>query len=85
MLRNHPRPNKKRMNAHTCSLFSRDDKAYLRRGTDVGMRDAKSEKVYDVSDKEKKRKLPQQDFSNPQVHITPSSFRIFILSSCQRR
>ena len=54
-----------------------DDKAYLRPGTDVGMRDAKSEvKIYDVSDKEKQRKLPQQDFSNPQVHITTSSFRI---------
>ncbi len=85
MLRNHPRSNKKEINAHTCSLFSRDDKglilsmddkAYLRPGTDVGMRNAKSGKIYDVSDKEKQRKLPQQDFSNPQVHITPSSFRI---------
>ena len=45
-----------------CSLFSKDekglilcidDKAYLRPGTDVGMRDAKSGKIYDVSDKEK--------------------------------
>ena len=52
-----------------------DDKAYLRPGTDVGMRDLKAGRIYDVSDPEKQRKLPQHDFSNPQVHVTPSSFR----------
>lgn len=67
-----------------CSLFSKDndglvlsmdDKAYLRPGTDVGARNTKSGKIYDVSDQEMQRKLPQHDFSVPQVHITPSSFR----------
>jgi hypothetical protein len=38
---------------------------------DVGMRDLKAGKIYDVSDPEKQRKLPQHDFSNPQVHVTP--------------
>lgn len=33
-------------------------KLYLRRGTDVGMRDAKSGKIYDVSDKAKQRNFP---------------------------
>ena len=52
-----------------------DDKAHLRPGTDVGVHDTKSGKIYDFSDKDKQRKLPQHDFSTPQVHITPSSFR----------
>lgn len=56
-------------------VISMDDKAYLRPGTDVGMRNVKTGKIYDVADEEKQRKLPQHDFSIPQVHITPSSFR----------
>ena len=55
-------------------VLSMDDKAYLRPGTDVGVRNVKAGRIY-VSDPEKQRKLPQHDFSNPQVHITPSSFR----------
>ena len=51
-----------------------DDKAYLRPGTDVGFRDTKLRKIY-VSDSDKSRKLPQHDFSTPEVHVTPSSFR----------
>ena len=31
-----------------------------------------------VADEEKQRKLPQHDFSIPQVHITPSSFRFMV-------
>lgn len=50
-------------------------KAYLRPGTDVGVRDTLSGKIHDVWDKEKhKKRLPHHDFST-QVHITPSSFR----------
>ena len=56
-------------------VLSIDDKAYLRAGTDVGVCNVKAGGIYDVSDPEKERKLPQHDFSNPQVHITPSSFR----------
>ena len=48
---------------------------YLRSGTGVGMRDVKAGRIYDVSDPENQRKLPQHDFSNPQVHVTSSSFR----------
>lgn len=59
-------------------VISMDDKAYLRPGTDVGMRDVKSGRIYDVADEEKQRKLPQHDFSIPQVHITPSSFRFMV-------
>ena len=55
-----------------------DDKAYLRPGTDVGMRDVKTTRIYDVADEEKPRKLPQHDFSIPQVYITPSSFRFMV-------
>ena len=56
-------------------VLSMDDKAYLHPGTDVGVCDTKSGKIYDVSNKEKSRKLPQHNFSTPEVHITPSSFR----------
>ena len=52
-----------------------DDKAYLCSGTDVGFLATKSGKIYDVYDHEKERKPPQHDFSTPEVHITPSSFR----------
>ena len=58
-------------------ILSMDDKAYLRPGTDVGMRNVKSGRIYDVVDEEKQKKLPEHayDFSNPKFHITPSSFR----------
>ena len=59
-------------------VISMDDKAYLRPGTDVGMRDVKTARIYDVADEEKPRKLPQHDFSIPQAHITPSSFRFMV-------
>ena len=48
-------------------VLSMDDKAYLRPGTDAGVPDTKSGKIYDVSDEDKQTKLPQ-------VHISPSSF-----------
>jgi hypothetical protein len=38
------------------------------------MRDVKAGTIYDVSDPENQRKLPQHDFSNPQIHVTSSSF-----------
>lgn len=34
-------------------VISMDDKAYLRPGTDVGMRDVKTGRIYDVADEEK--------------------------------
>lgn len=57
-------------------VLSMDDKAYLRSGTDVGARNTKSGKIYGVTDIEKQKKLPQHDFSNSNVHVTPSSYRI---------
>ena len=57
-------------------VVSMNDKVYLRPGTDVGFRNTRAGKIYDVSDKEKSRKLPQHDFSTPEVHVTPSSFRV---------
>ena len=81
--RMHTPPKEAGKNAKSC-LFSKDneglvlsmdDKAYLRPGTDVGVRDTKSGKIYDVSDEDKQRQLPQHYFSTPQVHITPSSLR----------
>ena len=56
-------------------VISIDDKAYLRPGTDVGARDTKAGVVYDVADPNKRRKLPQHDFNQPQVNQTPVSFR----------
>ena len=56
-------------------VLSMDDKAYLCLGTDVGFLATKSEKIYDVYDNEKQRKPPQHNFSTPEVHIIPSSFR----------
>ncbi|XP_070542741.1 uncharacterized protein [Ptychodera flava] len=41
----------------------------------VGARDVKTGVIYDVANQEKQKKLPQYDFSTPEVHITPASFR----------
>ena len=41
----------------------------------LSMRDVKTDVVHDQTDDAKQRKLPQHDFSIPQVHVTPSSFR----------
>ena len=58
------------------SLFiSFDDKAYLRPGTDVGVRDVKKGVTFDVTDPQKQKQLPQHDFSEPKVHQPPSPFR----------
>ena len=62
-------------NQHDSLVLSMDDKAYLCTGTDVGFLATKSGKIYDVYDHEKQRKPPHHDFSTPEVHITPSSFR----------
>ena len=57
-------------------IISFDDKAYLRPGTDVGVRDVKKGVIFDVADPQKQKQLPQHDFnSEPKVHQTPSSFR----------
>lgn len=41
----------------------------------VGARDVKAIRIFDVADQSRQRVLPQHDFSVPQVHITPASFR----------
>ena len=56
-------------------LISMDDKAYLRPGTDVGVRDTKAGVIYDVCEPEKQKQLPQHDFNLAEVNQTPASFR----------
>ncbi|XP_070561926.1 uncharacterized protein [Ptychodera flava] len=58
-----------------CLVLSMDDKAYLRPGTDVGARNVKTMKVFDVTDVDKQKKLPLHDFSPSEVYQTPASFR----------
>jgi hypothetical protein len=50
-----------------------DDKSYLRPGTSVGATGAKSQAVFQSVQNE--RTLPQHDFSDPRLHVTPSSHR----------
>jgi hypothetical protein len=56
-------------------IISSDDKAYLRPGTDVGAKGARKQSILTPTDPDKAKALPQHDFSEPKVHITPSSFR----------
>ena len=56
--------------------ISIDDKAYLRPGTDVGFRVVRNKKLYDVTENSLQKRLPQHDFCNPDLHQTPSSFRL---------
>lgn len=57
-------------------VVSMDDKTYLRPGTDVGARNTKAGVMYDVCDPNDQKKLPRQDFNNPEVNQTPASFRL---------
>ncbi|CAG2257868.1 unnamed protein product [Mytilus edulis] len=56
--------------------ISFDDKAYIRPGTDVGLRDTKAGKILTLTDESRQRKLPQHDFATPEVYQSPSSFRL---------
>lgn len=56
-------------------IISKDDKAYIRPGTDVGMTGARNQVIYQPTDEEKARKLPQHDFANPKVYIIPATHR----------
>ncbi len=63
-------------NKNQSLIISFDDKAHLRPGTDVGVRDVKKGVIFDVADPQKQKQLPQHDFnSEPKVHQTHSSFR----------
>ena len=62
-------------NQNNSLVLTMDDKAFLCPGTDVGFLATKSGKIYDLYNHEKQRKPPQHDFSTPELHITPSSFR----------
>ena len=50
-----------------------DDKAYLRPGTSIGATGAKAQKVLQSTAHE--RKLPQHDFGESRLYVTPSSHR----------
>ena len=52
-----------------------DDKAYLRPGTEFGVKGARNQVVYNNTDAQKAKALPQHAFSNPKLYVIPSSFR----------
>ena len=56
-------------------IISKDDKAYIRPGTDVGMTGARNQVIFQPTDEERARKLPQHDFANPKVYITSATHR----------
>ena len=55
---------------------SYDDKAYLCPGTSTGMRSARSQKLYQLTDPEFEiaKKLPKYDFPQSMVNCTPGTF-----------
>lgn len=55
-------------------IISMDDKATLKPGTDIGMKGTRKQSVI-TSTNSNDGTLPQHDFSESKVHITPSSFR----------
>ena len=55
--------------------ISFDDKAYLRPGTDVGAKGARKQVVLQSTDLAQCRTLPEHDFSEKKLHLTPGSFR----------
>ena len=59
-------------------IKSIDDKAYVRPGTSVGVRDVTKSGIYQPTDSNAARKLPKYDWVNQQVYTTPSTHRIFI-------
>ena len=58
-------------------IKSMDDKAYVRPGTSVGLRDVKRGGIFQPCDSEVARKLPKYDWVNEEVYVTPSTHRIF--------
>ena len=56
-------------------IISMDDKAHLKPGTDVGAKGARNQVILQPSDVSCSRVLPQHDFSESKLHITPGSFR----------
>jgi hypothetical protein len=62
-------------NAKTSVIISMDDKATLKPGTDIGFKGSRKQTILSSMDKEKAKCLPQHDFSETKVQITPSSFR----------
>jgi hypothetical protein len=56
-------------------IISMDDKAHLKPATDVGAKGARNQVILQPSDVSRSRVLPQHDFSESKLHITPGSFR----------
>ena len=54
-----------------------DDKAYLRPGTFEGFSKTRNSRILTMSTEAKARKLPKYDWPESQMHITPSTHRIF--------
>lgn len=58
-------------------IKSIDDKAYVRPGTSVGLRDVRRGGIYQPTDSDAARKLPKYDWVTAEVYITPSTHRVF--------
>ena len=61
--------------ASTSLLISMDDKAHLKPGTDIGAKGARKQVILEPSDISKAIVLPQHDFSEAKLQVTPGSFR----------
>ena len=64
-----------------CFMRSTDDKAYLRPGTSEGFDKARNLRILTISDHSKARKLPEYDWPEKMVYVTPGSHRVFTKSS----
>ena len=61
--------------ASSSIIISMDDKASLKPGTDVGVKGSRKQSILTPTDMEKGKILPQHDFCESKLQITPSSFR----------
>ena len=64
-----------------CFMESTDDKAYIRPGTSEGFSNARSGKIFTLTDEERARKLPKYDWPEKLVYQTPAAHRIFTKES----
>ncbi len=59
------------------SLYlAEDDKAYLRPGTGIGMDKSRKRVNLQLTDPDKMKELPEHDFGDPRLFVTPSSHRV---------
>ncbi len=56
-------------------LISMDDKAHLKPGSDIGAKGARNQVILEPSDTSRAAVLPQHDFFESKLQVTPGSFR----------